>query len=326
MTVRPAVPLDTADLPADARRILDRIPGAGLKGAHAPVHVLGTLMHGPATLEGFLRWWVDAKVEMAFTIREQELVILRMGAAYASDYVWRHHVIVGREFGIDAHELDVLRGGDVAAWPSPRERALLILTDEMIEHRTVRDHVWHEHGTLLSAREMVELIQLVAQYVVFALTNNVFRVALEPALADVPSLVDVADPSPRYPAAMTSSLHHVGVRVQDLDRSIAFYRDVLGMVVRVRRTLEGGTEIAFLGHGPDGGATVELIAGPTDHVVADGTVHHLAFAVDDAEAVWERLRALGVTLLQDRVADVPGGRKLAAFRGPDGEYLQITSG
>lgn len=130
---------------------------------------------------------------------------------------------------------------------------------------------------------------------------------------------------------MTLSLHHVGIRVRDLDRSIAFYRDVLGLQVRVRRTLDGGTEIAFLGHGPGGGATgdgatIELIAGPTDHVDADGVVHHVAFAVDDADAVWERLRELGVTLLQDRVADVPGGRKLAAFRGPDGEYLQITSG
>ena len=125
---------------------------------------------------------------------------------------------------------------------------------------------------------------------------------------------------------MTLSLHHVGIRVRDLDASIAFYCDVLGLQVRVRRTLDGGTEIAFLGHGDDGGATVELIAGPTDHVQADGVVHHVAFAVDDADAVWERLRALGVTLLQDRVSDVPGGRKLAALRGPDGEYLQITSG
>ena len=181
-------PLDTAQLSDAARRILDRIPGSGLKGAHAPVHVLGTLMHGPATLEGFLRWWVDGKRDMAFTVREQELVILRMGALFECDYVWRHHVVVGHEFGVDDQELGRLRAGDVADWPSLRERALLVLTDEMIEHRTVRDAAWQEHGAQLTAREMVELIQLIAQYVVFALTNNVFRVALEPAFGAVSSL------------------------------------------------------------------------------------------------------------------------------------------
>lgn len=182
------VPFGPHELSQAARETLDRIPGKGLKGEHAPVHVLGTLMHGPATLEGFLRWWVDAKLEMAFTVREQELVILRMGALFDCDYVWRHHVVVGREFGIDGDEMDRVRTGDLADWPSPRERALLALTDEMVEHRTVRDDVMRDHGAHLSTREMVELIQLISQYVVFALTNNVFRVALEPALDVVPPL------------------------------------------------------------------------------------------------------------------------------------------
>ncbi len=63
---------------ADWLATLARIPGEGLKGKYAPVHVLGTLMHNPRTMGPFLDYWVTSKLEMAYSVREQELVILRM--------------------------------------------------------------------------------------------------------------------------------------------------------------------------------------------------------------------------------------------------------
>ena len=123
---------------------------------------------------------------------------------------------------------------------------------------------------------------------------------------------------------MIRSIHHVAVRVTDLERSIAFYADLLGFAVRTRTTLASGARIAFLSP-PGGGCELELIAGLRDHHAGDGLVHHVAFLVEDVEGAFSRLREAGVTLLDAAPETLANGRRLFSFRGPDGEWLQITS-
>ena len=77
----------TNNLSPECCAILERIPGAGLKGPGYPENVLGQLMHSPDLLAPFLNWWVTSKSSMSFGERQQELVILRIGCLYASDYV-----------------------------------------------------------------------------------------------------------------------------------------------------------------------------------------------------------------------------------------------
>ncbi len=187
-TVPRTPPLPISELRPEWEATLARIPGAGLKGVNAPVNVLGTLMHAPATLGTFLDYWVTAKQVMSLSVREQELVILRMGVLYRCEYVWRHHVPVGREFGVTDAELEGVRTGELGAFPSPRERALLALTDELVERRTLGDDAWNTHASVLPRETVLELIGLVAQYVLFALTNNAFRVELEPPMLAQPGL------------------------------------------------------------------------------------------------------------------------------------------
>lgn len=173
---------------ADWLATLARIPGEGLKGKYAPVHVLGTLMHNPRTMGPFLDYWVTSKLEMAYSVREQELVILRMGFLYNCPYVWKHHVPVAREFGVTEEELTAVKSKEIPHPFSPRENALLRLTDELVEHQTIRDEAWAAWASLLQPGEVVDLISLVSQYVLFALVNNAVRVRLETSLEEIPGL------------------------------------------------------------------------------------------------------------------------------------------
>ncbi|MDZ7801170.1 MAG: VOC family protein [Trueperaceae bacterium] len=122
---------------------------------------------------------------------------------------------------------------------------------------------------------------------------------------------------------MFSGIHHVAVRVTDLERSIGFYERHFGFGVVDRASLANGAKIAFLAP-PDGGAQLELIAGLSDHLDGDGLVHHIAFQADDVTAAFERLRDAGVPLLDEAVQTLESGRQLFSFRGPDGELLQVT--
>jgi 4-carboxymuconolactone decarboxylase len=167
---------------------LDRIPGDGLKGEGFPRNVLGVIMHSADTLGPFLEYWVTCKQAMSLTVREQELVILRMAVLFRSQYVWKHHVPVGAEFGISDAEMDALMGEQVGGEFNARERALLAFTDEMVEQRTVRADVWAAHKGAIDDQSVVDLVHLISQYVLFALMNNVMQVPVESALDEVRSL------------------------------------------------------------------------------------------------------------------------------------------
>jgi 4-carboxymuconolactone decarboxylase len=182
-------PRPVEEMRPEWRDTLARIPGAGLKGAGFPRNVLGILMISQDTFGPFLEYWVTCKERMSLSVREQELVILRMAALYASNYVWMHHVPVAREFGVTDDELDAVRTAIYRGFP-PRERALLALTDELVEARTIRREVWDAHCPSLGDIEVVDLVNLVAQYVLFALMNNAAQVTIEEGLAGTPAIDD----------------------------------------------------------------------------------------------------------------------------------------
>jgi 4-carboxymuconolactone decarboxylase len=182
-------PKQISNLNEECVKILAQIPGDGLKGKYAPVNVLGMLMHGEKIMERFLDYWVTSKNKMCLNIREQELVILRMGFLYNCNYVWKHHVPVGEEFGITKNEFFCLKKEHID--PKDfliREEALLIFTDEFIKKRTICNEIWDKYTGVLSKNDVIDLIHLVSQYVLFSLTNNVLNVEIEEPLTDILSL------------------------------------------------------------------------------------------------------------------------------------------
>lgn len=181
-------PLSTDDLRPQWVEILGRLPGKGFKGEGFPSNLLGILMQNQETLGPFLDYWVTSKAKMGLTVREQELVILRMAVLYRSEYVWKHHVKVGREFGVNDAELDAIRQGSCAAFTVERERAFLELTDAFMNERSLSPKLWNRAKSVLSARDFVDLISLVSQYVLFALTNVCLQVQVEPGVADLPGI------------------------------------------------------------------------------------------------------------------------------------------
>jgi alkylhydroperoxidase family enzyme len=182
------VPMDAELMPPECKEILKRLPGDMLKGRYAPVNVLGTLMYNPGTLKPFLDYWVTSKLEMGFSVREQELVILRMAVHYRCNYVWKHHVPVAMEFGVTHEELALVRTVPLSAGFSAREEALLILTDHLVNDRDLTEEIFEKYGKKLKGSELVDLISLVSQYVLFTLMNNVLRVQVESSLDEINGL------------------------------------------------------------------------------------------------------------------------------------------
>jgi len=183
-------PLPMSDMPDEWIKTIERLPGAGLKGRYAPINVFGTMIHSPQVPGPFLDYWVTSKLVMGLSGREQELVILRMGFHFKSNYVWKHHVPPAKEYGVTDAEVEAVKTPELPPVFSDRERALLKLTDEMVEHRTIREEAWSKWSPELSESEMIDLIFLVSQYCFFGLFNNALQIQVEEPLAEIPGLND----------------------------------------------------------------------------------------------------------------------------------------
>jgi catechol 2,3-dioxygenase-like lactoylglutathione lyase family enzyme len=128
-------------------------------------------------------------------------------------------------------------------------------------------------------------------------------------------------------------VHHVAVTVSDVERALAFYRDLLGfpLVGVVTFAGEPGLIIHFLDAG--GNALLEMFsfatpaAVPSDFLYDDRQIgfRHLAFKVQDVDAVAARLLQAGVefTLMP---LDAVGGVRIAFFKDPDGTLVEIVAG
>ena len=136
----------------------------------------------------FLEYWVTSKLEMGLSGREQELIILRMAFHYRCNYVWKHHVPPAKEFGANDTEIEAVKTSPLPAVFSAREYALLMLTDEMVEFRTVRDEAWTKWNGDLRRSDLIDLVSIVSQYVFFSLLNNSIQIEVEEPLKNIPGL------------------------------------------------------------------------------------------------------------------------------------------
>lgn len=115
-------------------------------------------------------------------------------------------------------------------------------------------------------------------------------------------------------------IEHVGIYVSNLDRSIAFYRDILGLELKEIVETDRG-RIAFMQIGE---SQLELICHPPTEERPAGVVDHVTFTVTDINAVYERLKEFDVELIDEAPKPVFGGAaKILFFYGPDGERLEL---
>ena len=117
--------------------------------------------------------------------------------------------------------------------------------------------------------------------------------------------------------SMVHKIHKVAVVTDDVEGSVAFYTEKLGMEVMERFPTEGDQDFVFL---KAGDITFELM--PRKTMGAPEGFHHISFKVESVDAACEELRAKGVKILAEPF-DTGVGIRLAFFEGPNGLRLQL---
>ena len=121
---------------------------------------------------------------------------------------------------------------------------------------------------------------------------------------------------------------HTMLRVTNLDESLRFYCDVLGMKLLRKHDFPGGKfTLAFVGYGDEAETTVLELTHNWDVSSYDlGDAYgHIAIGVDDVYAACDRIRERGGKVVRD-AGPMKGGTAVIAFvEDPDGYKVEIVA-
>lgn len=121
------------------------------------------------------------------------------------------------------------------------------------------------------------------------------------------------------------------IPVHDPDAALAFYRDALGLEVRLDVASEGyrwvtvgapGQDVGIVLFQPHGGRSRAegdaLLA-----LVTQGSLQAAIFSSDDLDSTFEQLRSSGAEVIQEPTSQ-PWGARDCAFRDPSGNLVRIA--
>ena len=121
---------------------------------------------------------------------------------------------------------------------------------------------------------------------------------------------------------MIKKLLHTRYRVTDLEKTVAFYKDVLGLEEMRRHTSGRGSQLVFF-RAPDSDEEIEICkydaSGP---VIVGPDLTHLAFEVDDIKAFAKQTAAKGYPLSDGPHPNKDGGA-IAFIDAPEGYEIEL---
>lgn len=123
-------------------------------------------------------------------------------------------------------------------------------------------------------------------------------------------------------------LLHTMLRVGNLERSLHFYTEILGMkLLRTSKNEQYRYSLAFVGYGPETEQTVIELTHNWDTSQYDlGTgFGHLALGVDDIYGTCDQLRAAGAKITREPGPVLGGTTEIAFIEDPDGYKIELIA-
>ena len=140
---------------------------------------------------------------------------------------------------------------------------------------------------------------------------------------------------------MILATRHVGIVVKDMDASLRFWRDVMGLEVAIDFWEEGefidtvqhltGVKLHMIKLVAPDSTMIELLKDdrhptppPERNQLCDRGIRHLAFSVADVDKSWEKLTSHGCEVLSEPVLSPDGKARLFFAQDPEGNLMEIV--
>ena len=143
------------------------------------LNALGTLAHHPELTTAFHTFNGHVLFGSTLTMRQRELLVLRVATLRRAEYEWAQHVVLAGDAGISAVEVGrIVEGADADGW-TPLEAALLRAVDELLADAEVGDATWATLAEHLDTEQLMDLVFTVGAYEIVAMAFKSFGVELD---------------------------------------------------------------------------------------------------------------------------------------------------
>ena len=169
--------LTDGELSDDAKEILVPMMKQG-----RVFNIFRTLANYPALMR---RWMVFANHilgKSTLSVREREIVILRIGYLCKSGYEWGQHVLIARHDGMSDEEIRCIQEGPETQGLSQHEKLLLKATDELHADAFICDDTWASLKHTYNDKQMMDLVFSIGQYNLVSMALNCFGVQADKGL------------------------------------------------------------------------------------------------------------------------------------------------
>ncbi|MEF9896033.1 MAG: VOC family protein [Clostridia bacterium] len=122
-----------------------------------------------------------------------------------------------------------------------------------------------------------------------------------------------------------TGIHHLCVETPDMDKSLAFYRDLIGFALISRENCDFG-QYAMLRLGQSNLELIEPKNPSEDSFAPHGAIAHFGLQVENIDEVFAELKQKGVRFISETIDDCAapmGGLRAVSLRGPSGEAINL---
>jgi 4-carboxymuconolactone decarboxylase len=166
---------DESSLPERVRETLATLP---------PLNIFRMLAHAETAVRPSLRFGGAILTRLELDAKLRELAILQVAKQAEAEYEWVQHVAIARHVGVSDAQIDALERGEFetdTALGEP-ERAVLRFASEVVAGPRVSDTTFAALAEQLPARQIVELLLTIGQYLMLARVMTTLELELdEPA-------------------------------------------------------------------------------------------------------------------------------------------------
>ncbi len=145
-------------------------------------NIFKTLSHHPDLFRRWLVFGNHVLFKSTLPPRQRELVILRIGWLCEAEYEWAQHVLIGKEAGLTAEEIDRIKAGPNARGWSEADKLLLQATDELRKDAFITDTTWNGLCQHFDTKQRMDVVFAVGQYNLVSMALNTLGVQLDDGL------------------------------------------------------------------------------------------------------------------------------------------------
>lgn len=151
-------------------------------------NVFRTMARHPELMKRWLPFVRHVLFKSTLSLREREIVILRIGWLCRSEYEWAQHVRGGKRAGLNDAEIERI---GIGSGLSAKEDLLLRTVGELYANDCISAHTWQALSSHYTREQLMDIVFTVGQYNMVSMALNSFGVEVDSYLAGYPALPDM---------------------------------------------------------------------------------------------------------------------------------------